>query len=213
MRYPDGRVLTAAERARRERVRPVACRVTGALTLVGRANRQLAVDAGFWEQRRGYPQPRQVSRMAGGSKWSVTGLAVVAGMFAGAALTRYNDRKTADPSSSREWCDRSGSGTCSTQDVDASTSARTPSLRRPAVPGGSSRPEAGTDPAAPMGDDAGSGRIGETPGSPPIPPASNADSGALTREGLEARVDGLFSVGYLTLMAIIQGAAFGLLFL
>ena len=55
MRYPYGGVLTAAEQARRERVRLAACWVTGALTLVGLANRRLNADARFWEQRRGYP--------------------------------------------------------------------------------------------------------------------------------------------------------------
>lgn len=139
---------------------------------------------------------------------------MVAGMFVGAAVTRYNDRRTANPSSSRQSCDRSGSRTSSPQDVAAGTSARAPTLPRPTVPGGSSRPGAGTDPAAaPTVDDAGSGRILETPGSPPIPSASDASPGALTREGLEARLEELFSVGYLTLTAIIQGAAFGLLFL
>jgi hypothetical protein len=75
------------------------------------------------------------------------------------------------------------------------------------------RPGADTDPRTLMVADGDSGQILEALHSPPIQPTSTAAFSPLTTEVLKARVIELFPTGYLTLMAIIQGAAFGLLFL
>ncbi len=150
--------------------------------------------------------------MAGESKWSAAALAMVAGLFVGAAITRYNDRKAADPSSSRQQSDTSGSRVSGKQDVVAGASARAPIPPRPEVLDGSIRPETGTDLTTLMADDGDSGQISETPHSRPIWFTSAAAFDPLTPEVLKARVIELFPIGYLTLMAIIQGAAFALLF-
>jgi hypothetical protein len=77
---------------------------------------------------------------------------------------------------------------------------------------GSIRPEAGTGLTTLAADDGDSGQFPETLHSQPTWFTSAVAFDTLTPEVLKARVIELFPIGYLTLMAIIQGAAFALLF-